>query len=53
VAAEGFSEKLPVPTPPHVVPFKANDVGTALVVPFHVPLKPIPVRLPPAAMLPL
>jgi hypothetical protein len=38
---------------PQVTPFTANDAGTALVVPFHVPLKPIPVRLVPAAMLPL
>jgi len=53
VAAEGLSVKLPVAAPPQVVPLIANDVGTALVVPFQVPLKPIPVRLPPAAMLPL
>ena len=26
----------------HVVPFTANDVGTALVVLFHEPLKPMP-----------
>jgi hypothetical protein len=52
VAAEGFSVKLPVGAP-HVTPFTANEVGTAFVVPFQVPLKPIPVRLPPAATLPL
>ena len=51
VAAEGFSVKLPAP--PQVVPLMANAAGTALVLPFHVPLNPRPVRLPPAAMLPL
>jgi hypothetical protein len=35
------------------VPLTANDVGTALVTPFHVPLNPMPERLLPAAMLPL
>lgn len=54
VAAVGLSVKLPVgAVPPHVVPLIANDVGTALVTPFHVPLNPMPVRLPPAAMVPL
>jgi hypothetical protein len=53
VVAEGFSVKLPCPTPPQGVPLIAKLVGTALVVPFHVPLNPMPVRLPPAAMLPL
>jgi len=54
VAAEGLSVKLPIgAVPPHAVPLIAKLVGTALVVPFHVPLNPIPVRLPPAAMLPL
>jgi hypothetical protein len=53
VDAEGFSVKLPCPTPPQAVPLIAKLVGTALVTPFHVPLNPIPVRLPPAAMLPL
>jgi hypothetical protein len=54
VAAEGLSVKLPAPPlPPQVVPLIANDVGIALVTPFHVPLNPMPVRLPPAAMLPL
>jgi hypothetical protein len=47
----GFNEKLPVE--PQIVPFTAKDVGTVLVAPFHVPLKPMPARLPPAAMLPL
>jgi len=51
VDAEGVSLKPPVV--PQVVPLMAKDVGTALVDPFHVPLNPIPVRLPPAAMLPL
>jgi hypothetical protein len=51
VAAEGLSVKPPVV--PQVVPFTAKVVGTALVVPFQVPLNPRPVRLPPAAMLPL
>jgi hypothetical protein len=51
VAAEGLSVKLPVA--PQVVPLIAKEVGTALVVPFQVPLKPMPVRLAPAAMLPL
>src|ERR1019366_8747131 len=54
VAAEGLSVKLPVGAVlPQVVPLMANDVGTALVTPFQVPLNPIPVRLPPAAILPL
>jgi hypothetical protein len=53
VVAEGFSVKLPSPTPPQAIPLIAKLVGTALVVPFHVPLNPMPVRLPPAAMLPL
>jgi hypothetical protein len=39
---EGFSVKLPTEAP-QVVPFTANEVGTALAVPFHVPLNPIPV----------
>jgi hypothetical protein len=38
---------------PQVVPLTANDVGIALVVPFHVPLNPMPVRVLPAATLPL
>jgi hypothetical protein len=53
VVAEGFNVKLPCPTPPQAIPLIAKLLGTALVVPFHVPLNPIPVRLPPAAMLPL
>jgi hypothetical protein len=40
VDAEGLSVKLPVA--PQVVPLTANDVGTALVTPFQVPLKPNP-----------
>lgn len=52
VDAEGVSLKPPVAAP-QVVPLIANDAGAALVVPFQVPLKPIPERLPPAAMLPL
>jgi len=40
VDADGLSVKLPVA--PQVVPLTANDVGTALVVPFQVPLKPNP-----------
>lgn len=51
-AAEGFKVKLPFDTP-QVVPLTANDAGTALVVPFQVPLNPMPERLPPAAILPL
>lgn len=39
-ATEGFRVKLPFAAP-HVIPFTANDVGTALV-PLHVPLNPIP-----------
>jgi hypothetical protein len=35
------------------VPFTANAVGTALVTLFHVPLNPTPVKVAPAAMLPL
>jgi hypothetical protein len=55
VAAEGFSVKLPVGAtlPPQAVPLMAKFVGTALVVPFQVPLNPMPVALPPAGMLPL
>jgi hypothetical protein len=53
VGAEALSVKLPAPAPPQVTPLRANDVGAVLVVPFHVPLNPIPVRLPPAGMLPL
>jgi hypothetical protein len=34
-------------------PLRANDVGIALVTLFQVPLNPIPVRVAPAAMLPL
>jgi len=41
--ADGFRVKLPVAAAPQVVPFSANEVGTALVVPFQVPLKPNPV----------
>lgn len=41
VDEEGASLNPPIEAP-HVVPFTANDAGTALVVPFHVPLKPIP-----------
>lgn len=56
VLADGASVKLPPvppPLPPHVTPFKVKEVGTELVELFHVPLKPSPVRLPPAGMLPL
>lgn len=38
---------------PQVVPLIANDAGTAFVAPFQVPLNPMPVKLPPAGMLPL
>jgi len=41
------------PLEPQVVPLSANDTGTAFVAPFHVPLNPTPVRLPPAGILPL
>jgi hypothetical protein len=55
--AEDESVKLPLPVPPPPVPqatpFKANEVGTALVALFHVPLNPTPVTLPPAGILPL
>ncbi|MGH9559927.1 MAG: hypothetical protein ACRD3S_00605 [Terracidiphilus sp.] len=57
---EASSEKLPVPPPDppeplteQAVPLREKFVGTAFVVPFHVPLNPMPVRLPPAPMLPL
>jgi len=50
VVVVAVGELLP---PPQDVPLTAKLVGTALVVPFHVPLKPMPVLLPPAAMLPL
>jgi hypothetical protein len=53
VAAEGFSVKLPSPPPLQAVPLIAKFVGTALAEPFQVPLKPIPVRVAPAATLPL
>lgn len=52
----GVSEKLPdvpPPPPPQVTPFTANEVGTEFVALFHEPLKPTPVRLPPAGILPL
>jgi hypothetical protein len=52
--AEGASEKLPGDTTPlQLVPLTANDVGIALVTLFHVPLKPTPERVAPAATLPL
>ena len=53
--ADDDSVKLPgpPPDPPQVTPFSANDVGTALVTLFQLPLNPTPVRLPPAGMLPL
>jgi len=38
---------------PQVTPLSMNEVGIALVALFQVPLKPMPVRLPPAGMLPL
>jgi hypothetical protein len=53
---DGVSEKLPdepPPLPPQVTPLSANDAGTELVALFHVPVKPTPVTLPPAEMLPL
>jgi hypothetical protein len=52
VAAVGASLKLPTGAP-HGTPLSVNDVGIALVALFQVPLKPMPVRLPPAGMLPL
>jgi hypothetical protein len=52
VAAEGASLKLPTGAP-QVTPLSMNEVGIALVALFQVPLKPMPVRLPPAGMLPL
>jgi hypothetical protein len=52
LAAERESVKLPVAAP-QVVPLMAKNVGTALVVPFQVPLNPTPLMLPPAATLPL
>lgn len=58
VAAEGFSVKLPPPpgaTPftEQAVPLNEKAVGTAFVLPFQAPLNPMPVTVPPAAMLPL
>lgn len=53
---EGVREKLPdvpPPPPPQVTPLRANDVGTEFVALFQDPLKPTPVTLPPAGMLPL
>lgn len=52
---DGVSEKLPdvpPPPPPHVTPFTANDAGIEFAALFHVPVKPTPVTLPPAGMLP-
>jgi hypothetical protein len=51
--ADGVSVKLPVVALPQVFPLTANDVGTALVTPFQVPSKPIPLVLAPAARRPL
>lgn len=57
VAAEGLSVKLPdigeTPLTEQAVPLRENAAGTELMVPFHVPLNPMPARLPPAAILPL
>jgi hypothetical protein len=36
-----------------VAPLIAKEAGTAFVVPFQVPLNPMPVKVAPAAMLPL
>jgi hypothetical protein len=54
VEAEGAIVKLPAGgvEPLQEVPLTANEVGIALVALFHVPLKPIPERVAPAAMLP-
>jgi hypothetical protein len=52
VEADDLSVKLPAAVP-QIVPLSATDVGTALVELFHVPLNPMPERLPPAGMLPL
>jgi hypothetical protein len=38
---DGLSVKPPTEAP-QVIPLTANDVGTALVAPFHVPLNPMP-----------
>lgn len=54
--APAVSEKLPgLPPPPplQATPLTARLVGTALVLPFQVPLKPMPVTLPPTGTLPL
>lgn len=48
-AADGVSVKPPAPV--QVVPLTAKEVGTALVVPFQVPLNPMPATLPPAVTL--
>ena len=53
VAGDGVSVKPPIGAAPQVTPFTANDVGTELVEPFHVPLNPTPCTLAPAATLPL
>ncbi len=54
LAGEDASLKLPVETTPlQAVPLTAKLVGTALAEPFHVPLKPTPLTLPPAATAPL
>jgi len=50
---DGAREKLPDVPPPQVTPLRANDVGMEFVTLFHDPLKPTPVTLPPAGMLPL
>jgi hypothetical protein len=48
VGAEGASAKLE-----HVVPLIAKELGTALVMPFQVPLNPTPEYVAPAGMVPL
>ncbi len=53
LVAEEAIVKLGVVATPQADPLIAKDVGTALVTPFQAPLNPMPVRLPPAGMLPL
>jgi len=52
LVAEDAIEKFGVVATPQADPLIAKPVGTALVTPFHRPLNPTPVRLPPTGTLP-
>lgn len=53
LVAEEAIVKFGVVATPHAEPLIAKEVGTALVTPFHRPLNPMPVRVPPAGTAPL